>query len=138
MAKSILDLLDESESTGRNSGITNLVSILFKAQMEAHITHILQRKKLLCEHQALATFYDEIDGLIDSLAELCMAHGLINNISVSSCSEIVNSESYFKNLYTQVEGYRSEISVVPFLTNKLDEIQELISQTIYRLKFIQS
>lgn len=127
-----MDLLGESSS------INNLISILFKAQMEAHITHILQRKKLLCEHEALATFYGEVDGLIDTFAETCMAHGLVTSISTSACTEILDTEAYFKNLYTQVEGYRGEVSKMPFLISKLDDLQELISQTIYRLKFIHS
>ena len=122
----------------KKTSLQGLVELLFKSQTETHLTHILQRKKLLCEHSALATYYDEIDDLLDSMAELCMAHGLIGNLSVPACSEITNSESYFENLYKEVEGYRAAISSFPFLISKLDDIQELISQTIYRLKFIQS
>ena len=122
----------------KKTSLQGLVELLFKSQTETHLTHILQRKKLLCEHSALATYYDEIDDLLDSMAELCMAHGLIGNLSVPACSEITNSESYFENLYKEVEGYRSALSSFPFLISKLDDIQELISQTIYRLKFIQS
>ena len=122
----------------KKTSLQGLVELLFKSQTETHLTHILQRKKLLCEHSALATYYDEIDDLLDSMAELCMAHGLIGNLSVPACSEITNSENYFENLYKEVEGYRSVLSSFPFLISKLDDIQELISQTIYRLKFIQS
>ena len=122
----------------KKTSLQGLVELLFKSQTETHLTHILQRKKLLCEHSALATYYDEIDDLLDSMAELCMAHGLIGNLSVPACNEITNSESYFENLYKEVEGYRSALSSFPFLISKLDDIQELISQTIYRLKFIQS
>ena len=122
----------------KKTSLQGLVELLFKSQTETHLTHILQRKKLLCEHSALATYYDEIDDLLDSMAELCMAHGLIGNLSVPACSEITNSENYFENLYKEVEGYRSALSSFPFLISKLDDIQELISQTIYRLKFIQS
>lgn len=123
---------------GGNNSINTLISILFKAQMEAHITHILQKKKLLCEHEALATFYEEVEDIIDIFAETCMAHDLVTNISTPACMEILDTEAYFKNLYTQVEGYRGEISKMPFLVSKLDDLQELISQTIYRLKFIYS
>ena len=122
----------------KKTSLQGLVELLFKSQTETHLTHILQRKKLLCEHSALATYYDEIDDLLDSMAELCMAHGLIGDLSVPVCNEIANSESYFENLYKEVEGYRSALSSFPFLISKLDDIQELISQTIYRLKFIQS
>ena len=133
MAKNIMDVLG-----GKKSSLQGLVELLFKAQLEAHITHILQRKKLLCEHNALAEFYDEIEDLIDNLAEFFMAHGIISDLSVSACSEILNTEGYFDNLYKEVETYRTSLNRYPFLISKLDEIQELISQTLYRLKFIQS
>ena len=133
MAKDIMDVLG-----GKKSSMQGLIELLFKAQTEAHITHILQRKKLLCEHNALAEFYGEIEDLIDNLAEFFMAHGIINDLSVSACSEILNTEWYFDNLYKEVETYRTSLNKYPFLISKLDEIQELISQTLYRLKFIQS
>ena len=122
----------------KQKSLQSLVELLFKSQMEAHITHILQRRKLLCEHEALATYYDEIDGLIDNLAELLMSHDLVSNISVSACVEIPDTEKYFEDLYVNVESYRGYLNTTPFLISKLDDIQELISQTIYRLKFIQS
>ena len=134
MAKDIMSVLGNT----KQKPLQSLVELLFKSQMEAHITHILQRRKLLCEHEALATYYDEIDGLIDSLAELLMSHDLVSNISVSACVEIPDTEKYFKDLYVNVESYRGYLNTTPFLISKLDDIQELISQTIYKLKFIQS
>ena len=134
MAKDIMSVLGNT----KQKSLQSLVELLFKSQMEAHITHILQRRKLLCEHEALATYYDEIDGLIDSLAELLMSHDLISNLSVSACVEIPDTEKYFEDLYVNVESYRGYLNTTPFLISKLDDIQELISQTIYRLKFIQS
>ena len=134
MAKDIMDVLGNT----KQKSIQSLVELLFKSQMEAHITHILQRRKLLCEHEALATYYDEIDDLIDSLAELLMSQDLISNLSVASCVEIPDTEKYFKDLYANVERYRAYLNTTPFLISKLDDIQELISQTIYRLRFIQS
>jgi len=86
----------------------------------------------------LATFYEEIDPLIDSLAETCMAHGLINNITIPVSKEIMDTENYFVILYNEVEKYRKDVSNYSFLNNKIDEVQELISQTLYRLKFIKS
>lgn len=134
MAKNIMEVLGSKQQ----KSLQSLVELLFKSQAEAHLTHILQRKKLLCEHSALATYYDDIDGLIDSLAELLMAHDLISSLSIPACIEITNTETYFKELYGTVEKYRTSLNAYPFLISKLDDIQELISQTIYRLRFIQS
>ena len=134
MAKDIMNVLGIKQQ----KPLQSLIELLFKSQIEAHLTHILQRRKLLCEHTALATYYEDIDGLIDSLAELCMAQDLVYNLSVPACMEIVDTEKYFKDLYGMVEKHRAPLSATPFLISKLDDIQELISQTIYRLRFIQS
>lgn len=67
-----------------------------------------------------------------------MAHELIDNISVPPCNEIINSELYLKELYIQIEEYRNFCNSVPFLVGKIDDIQCFISQTIYKLKYIQS
>lgn len=132
MAKDIMDILGSKKTS-----LQGLVELLFKAQTESHITHILQRKRLLCEHNAMAAFYEEIEDLVDNIAEFSMAHGILDNFSVTVCNEISNTESYFENLYKEVETYRPGLNKYPFLISKLDDIQELISQTIYRLKFIQ-
>ncbi len=67
-----------------------------------------------------------------------MAHGLINNITIPVSKEIMDTENYFVILYNEVEKYRKDVSNYSFLNNKIDEVQELISQTLYRLKFIKS
>jgi len=63
---------------------------------------------------------------------------LINNITIPVSKEIMDTENYFVILYNEVEKYRKDVSNYSFLNNKIDEVQELISQTLYRLKFIKS
>lgn len=139
LKNNIIELLkDENSENPGNNGLSGLIEILFKAQTDTHITHLLQRKKLLCEHNAMADFYTEIEDLIDSFAETAMAHDLISNLSVPASSEIMDTVKYFENLYMKVETYRSQVNSYPFLISKIDEIQELISQVLYRLKYIQS
>ena len=133
MSKSIFNMLDE-----KPTDLAGLVAILFKAQTDSHITHLLQRKKLLCEHNAMNDFYSDIEDLVDSFAETAMSHSLITDITVPGSSEITDTVKYFEELYSKVESYRKMLSSHPFLISKLDDIQELISQTLYRLKFIQS
>lgn len=133
MSKSIFNMLDE-----KPTDLAGLVAILFKAQTDSHITHLLHRKKLLCEHNAMNDFYSDIEDLVDSFAETAMSHGLITDITVPGSSEITDTVKYFEELYSKVESYRKMFSSHTFLISKLDNIQELISQTLYRLKFIQS
>lgn len=134
----LMALIDNEVEKSTGSNLNSLVAILFKSRNDAHITHLLQRKKLLCEHQALNMYYDEIVDLIDSFCETSMAHGLITTISVPASSEISDTLSYFKDLYKNVETYRPQLESIPFLISGLDDIQTLISQTIYRLEYIQS
>ena len=134
--KSIVEMLGSKKE--ETLSIQSLVELLFKAQVETHITHILQRKRLLSEHLALGEFYEGIEDMIDTLAEVAMAHEMIKDIRVLPCSEITNSEVYLKDLYVQIERYRELCNSVPFLTGKIDDIQCFISQIIYKLKYIQS
>ncbi len=50
MVNTLLNILEDKSS---NTGLQGLVELLFKAQNETHITHILQRKKLLCERSQI-------------------------------------------------------------------------------------
>lgn len=134
--KSIVEMLGSKKE--ETLSIQSLVELLFKAQVETHITHILQRKRLLSEHLALGEFYEGIEDMIDTLAEVAMAHEMIKDIRVLPCSEITNSEVYLKDLYVQIERYKELCNSVPFLAGKIDEIQYFISQIIYKLKYIQS
>lgn len=137
--KSLFDLLESEMSEEINTvDLSGLVSVLFKSRTESHITHLLQRRKLLCEHQALSQYYEEVTDLIDSFCETAMAHKLITNISVPAAVEIGDTLLYFRDLYEKMEAYRPKLVPYPFLESCLDDIQTLISQTIYRLEYIQN
>ena len=73
--KSIVEMLGSKKE--ETLSIQSLVELLFKAQVETHITHILQRKRLLSEHLALGEFYVGIVDMIDTLDEVAMAHVMI-------------------------------------------------------------
>ena len=48
---------------------------------------------------------------------------------------IKNPVEYFKNLYSQIDTLRVQYKE-SFLQNQIDEMQTLISQTIYRLTYM--
>lgn len=132
----LIDFLETETST--ESSLSDLIGLLFKSRTDTHITHLVQRKRLLCEHQALNTYYDEIVDLIDSFYETAVVHNLVGNIVVPASMEILDSAQYFRDLYNKVESYRRLLNSTPFLISGLDDIQTLISQTLYRLEYIQS
>lgn len=132
----LMDFLETETST--EGSLSDLIGLLFKSRTDAHITHLLQKRKLLCEHEALETYYTEIVDLIDSFYETAVVHNLVGYIIAPSSMEIPNTSQYFRDLYNKVESYRGLLTSTPFLVSGLDNIQTLISQTLYRLEYIQS
>lgn len=113
----------------------NIPSILFKAQIDAKLTHLAQPNKTLALHEAMGKFYEGIDELLDTFVETYM--GLYPcDIVTDGSTKIVNPLQYFENLYKTIDTERVSIKE-SFLQNQIDEIQQLISHTLYRLKYIQ-
>jgi len=113
----------------------NIPAILFKAQVDAKLTHLAQPNKTLALHEAMGKFYDGIDGLLDTFIETYM--GLYPcYITTEGSSKISNPLTYFTELYNTIDKERVSIKE-SFLQNQIDEIQQLISHTLYRLKYIQ-
>lgn len=130
MAKNIYDIIGEEEKE-----TLGIPALLFKAQAEAHITHLLQKDKTLARHEALSMFYEGIDDLLDTFIETYMGLYTIEDICVPKACNIAEPVSYFQNLYNQIEEERKSIKE-NFLLNQVDEIQQLIAHTLYRLKNI--
>lgn len=133
-----MELAEEFLSKRKNKGGSSCTvpALLFKAQMDAKITHLAQPDKTLARHNALGMFYDEVGGLIDTFVETYMAHYPCSIVTEGS-SIIADPLFYFEELYKTIEKDRASIKE-SFLQNQIDEIQQLISHTIYRLKYIQS
>lgn len=112
-----------------------LPSILFKSQVDAHITHLLQRDKTLARHNAMSLYYEGIDDLMDTFIETYFGIYGVQEITVDKCSVIENPILYFEDLFKEVEKSKGNIKE-SFLLNQLDEIQQLIAHTLYRLKNI--
>lgn len=73
--------------------IKELIQLLFKSQVEAHLTHIVQPSKTLSKHEALSIYYTSLEDLRKPIKET-------------------------------------------FIQNQVDECQQLIAHTLYRLKNI--
>lgn len=144
--KSLYDMFDFDEddlvktksastsSSKHPESCSKFVSLLFKAKEDAHITHIEQRVKSSAIHDAMSTFYSDLDGLLDTFAETVMAvHGQLS-ISFSS-SVIVNPVQYMESLYTQIDEAKNMYSE-GWILNQIDEIQQLVAHTLYRLKYV--
>lgn len=110
-------------------------SILFKSQLDAKITHLMQKDKTLAKHNALGMYYDDISDKIDTFVETYMGLYPIEDICVEESCCIKDPLTYFKELYNTIEELRKLIKET-FLQNQIDEVQQLIAHTLYRLNYI--
>lgn len=115
----------------------NFIGYLFLARDVAHSVHLNTRS--FSKHMALNTFYDEIVGLADSLAEAYQGrNGLIGPITLQSAKKTANITQFLENQLKELEECRYEAfdkSDTP-LQNIIDEIVGLYLSTLYKLKFL--
>lgn len=139
MSNDLADLFGEgimsSKKTKQKKNDKCIISMLFKAQTDAKITHLLQRNKTFARHEAMSIFYDSIGDLLDTFVETSMGKDYMTDICVEECCCIEEPISYFNELYVNIESMRDKYKE-SFLQNQIDEIQQLIAHTLYRLKNI--
>ena len=90
---------------------------------------------------ALNGYYDGIIPLVDGLVESYQGkYGILTNYSnfnileYKSCEEII---MYFQGLNMTIEKLRTAIPQDTYLQNQIDTVTELITSTIYKLKFLK-
>jgi len=117
----------------------NLFSLLFKAKEDAHITHLMQPTQSYSDHIALNIFYDEMDDLTDKLVEMYYGINGPNNEPIKFTSKVIEEplSSYFRSLLKNIQNKRIKYTEA-YMTAQLDEIEMLISRTIYRLENTRS
>jgi hypothetical protein len=115
----------------------NFIGYLFLARDVAHSVHLNTRS--FSKHMALNTFYDEIVGLADSLAEAYQGrNGLMGPITLQSAKKTANIIPFLREQLADLEKCRYEAfdkSDTP-LQNIIDEIVGLYLSTLYKLEFL--
>jgi len=116
-----------------------LISYLFHSQTQTHIFHL--QTQSYAEHKALQKYYEGIDGLIDGLVEsyqgkygILTGYSNFNLLEYKSCEDII---MYLEGLNMTIEKLRQAIPQDSYLQNQVDTIVELVSSTIYKLKFLK-
>ena len=110
------------------------IAMLFLSRDLAHAAHL--RTESLAEHMALNTFYDEIVGLADKLAESWMGYQrkklgeipLLDNEFTGAIDDVM------EQIMAWVEDNRP--GGPSFIENIIDEVCALFAQTLYRLREI--
>jgi hypothetical protein len=121
-----------------NTEFLKLVSYLFHSSTQVHVFHL--QTKSYAEHKALNKYYDEIVGLTDSLIESFQGKYDIltgyENYALNDYKDNAQTIVYFKALLKTVETLRTSVSSDSYLQNQIDTVVELITSTLYKLRFL--
>jgi HD superfamily phosphodiesterase len=115
-----------------------LVSRLLDSQRQVHIFHL--QTKSFAEHKALQDYYDAIGDIVDSLVESFQGkYGIITGWKSFSTEDYQSTEqviNYFKTISNEIKSVY-EIVKDSYIQNQLDEIEQLINSTLYKLRFLK-
>jgi hypothetical protein len=116
--------------------VAQFTSTLFASRTQAHIFHL--QTTSYAQHIALGAYYDGIIPLVDGLVELIQGrYGIVRGyISPAAFKEDDSTVSYFEALLKYVDLKRDELPQDSNIQNALDEIVDLISSTLYKLKYL--
>lgn len=110
------------------------VQTLLHAATNVHILH--WQTKSYPEHQALGSFYEELPELVDSLAEKIMGkYDLTFSFKDSYYPPAATGKQELEALKTYVEEERREIPQDSEIQNEVDNIANLINQTLFLLRY---
>ena len=116
--------------------IQQFIGLLFASRDYAHKAHL--NTDSFSQHMALAGFYEGILDLADGLAESWMGRnaqkiGEIPTINAPKGEPL----TVMKRLLDVVKDSRDFCADDTMLSNIVDEIEQLFTSTIYKLKFLK-
>jgi hypothetical protein len=115
--------------------IGRLIAVLFLSREIAHREHL--RTKSFSQHMALNTFYDEVIGIADSIAEAYQGrHGIIENIPMLDNPMTKDIADILEEQLALVEKlrYSAVDKTETAIQNLIDEAVALYLSTLYKLR----
>ena len=110
------------------------VQTLLHAATNTHILH--WQTKSYAEHTALGTFYSELPELVDTLAEVIMGkYDMTFTFKDSYYTPAKTGKEELEALKAYVMDERRELPQDSEIQNEIDNIANLINQTLYLLRF---
>ena len=126
------------EQKQSKTNFVSLVSLLLDSQRQVHIFHL--QTKSFAEHKALQDYYDAIGDIVDSLVESYQGkYGIITGWRSFQSQDYQSTEqvlSYFKTISNEIKSVY-DIVKDTYIQNQLDEIEQLINSTLYKLRFLK-
>lgn len=120
--------------------MTDLLSMLMHSRTQSHVFHLRISPNGYAAHKALQTYYEDIIGLIDGIAEGYQGmNGLIEFKPVKGIDNDADKDniiSYFEDLvkFVHIERMKPELKDISFIQNEIDNVEKLIYSTLYKLK----
>ena len=123
-----------------DSDFAEMISKLNTSSIQVHIFHWqVKGQGSYAAHQAFGSYYEAIPGIIDGLVESYQGkYGLIENFTcdgVKNFENVQSSVDYFADLMEMVNEKRKSVKD-SYLQNQIDEVIELITSTMYKLRFL--
>lgn len=132
LRKTLIEQEDDTQNDNLNMSM--LGSRLLHSQTQSHIFHL--QTESYAEHKALQGYYEGIDSLLDSIIESYQGeYDVVSNydtfpmIPYSGKEDII---AFFDELLNTVKDITKDYP--SFLKNIVDEIEVLITSTLYKLK----
>jgi hypothetical protein len=125
---------EDAENDGNNALMAQLVMKLFDARTNSHVQHL--RATSYAQHMALNTFYDEIAGLADEIAEAWQGIYQQKLIFPNPGPLTPDPLGSLKTLRKWLDDNRQEACDDSEIQNIIDETTQLIDSTMYKLKFL--
>ncbi len=114
--------------------VQEYVSSLLEIQDISHIAHL--QTTSFAEHKALNELYDGITDQFDAYAEAYQGkYGIIKGYKSFKLEEGLDMVDYLKEKMTSFETYKSTLTD-GYLQQLVDNTQELLSTTLYKLRFL--
>jgi hypothetical protein len=116
--------------------IGEFVGQLLHAVTVAHVFHL--QSQSYSQHMALGSFYGDLEGAVDSLAECYQgAYGIIDGYPTTLELPEGDPTKWLDGLSQFVQEKRTGLSDDSELQNLIDEIQGIIDRTLYKLRFLK-
>jgi len=114
--------------------VQEYVSALMEIENISHIAHL--QTSSFSEHKALNELYDGIADQFDAFVEAYQGkYGIIKGYKSFKLDESVDMVSYLKEKMSEFEMYKATLTD-GYLQQMVDNTQELLSTTLYKLRFL--
>ena len=133
MSRGLKRMIPPERST--NAAAAEFFITLLHAATSGHVLHLQTRS--FAQHKTLDEFYNELPGLVDEVIEAYQGkYGLVMDYPSGYAVPTTAPIDFVSALSDYVTSTRASVAADSELQNLIDEIQQLIDSTLYKLRFL--